>query len=215
MSSQTYDELKACFEKSEQAFRNRFANDIRLMKSVIATIAKSQNNNGWPLAMLGALQPQLASALEHWSAGGYEDIRCAQESGDVKIGTHAHNMEIHFSLLPLWHGEAIHVSKDPEWFSRLECGTLELKSFMGCCAPGHTFAYVSAPAAILKFSSLKTARLVGALTTENLEGEVLLPKGAMFRVVSVHKASNTICFAECARANPSFLQTCTKTHAVR
>jgi len=215
MSSLTYAEIKACFEMSEDAFRKRFAGDKCLMESVIATIANSPNDNGWPLAMLGALKPQFASALKHWSAGGYEEIRHAQESDNVMVGTSAHNMETHFPLLPHWRGEATHVSNDSGWFSRLECGTLELRSFMGCCAPGYTFAYVSEPTAVLKFSSLQTARLIGALTTENLEHEVLLPKGATFRVVSVHKEIKTICLSECSLPNPSFHRTCAKSRAGR
>lgn len=166
------------------------------MKKVITTIAKAKNDNGWPLGMLGALQPQLAKALEYWSAGGYESIRREQESDAVSPGNHASHLEAYFSLLPLWKGEAQHFSKDRGWFNRLACGTLELKSYMGCCSPGHSFAYADPPSAVLKFTKLKTARLVGALTTENLEGEILLPKRAIFHVVSVDKSSKTICLEE-------------------
>lgn len=215
MSSLTYAEIKACFKDSEADFRKRFTSDKGLMESVISIIANSPNDNGWPLAMLGTLQPKLANALKDWSAGGYEEIRHAQESDNVIVGTTAHDMETHFSLLPLWYGEATHVSKDPRWFNRLECGTLELTSFMSCCAPGYTFAYVSKPATVLKFLSLKTARLVGALTTENLEHEVLIPKGTTFRVVSAHKATNTICLSECSLPTPLFHRTHTKSRPDR
>lgn len=192
----SYDQLKSRFIQSERTFRNAFTKDEYLMKSVIAIIANTKNDNGWPLAMLDSLQPQLAEALRHWSAGGYEDIRRAQETDTVRFGTHANNLETHFSLLPPWHGDAQHFSKDPGWFDKVACGTLELKSFMGCCSPGHIFAYATRPAAVLRFTALKTARLVGALTTENMEGEVLLPKGAIFRVVSEDKFTNIISLEE-------------------
>lgn len=196
MSSLTYSELKNFYINSENEFSKRFASENCLMKSVIETIATSPNDNGWPLAMLTALQPSFANALRYWSAQGYKEIRYAQESESVVVGSPAYHMEANFSLLPLWNAQATHVSKDPNWFSRLQCGTFELRSFMGCCAPGYTFAYASSPVATLKFSSLKTARLVGALSAENLEGEVLLPKGAVFRVTSMDRATKTIYLTE-------------------
>lgn len=192
----TYEQLKACFTQSSKEFHRAFTKNENLMKSAIATIANAKNDNGWPLAMLNALQPQLAKALGHWSAGGYDDIRREQEAGTVISGTHASHLETYFSLLPRWNGEAQHFSKDHGWFNQLACGTLKLKSFMACCSPGHSFAYANPPAVILKFTLLKSARLVGALTTENLEGEVLLPKEAIFRVISVDKVSQAVCLKE-------------------
>ncbi len=191
-----YAQLKACFMQSQEEFHKTFTKNESLMKLVIATIAKAKNDNGWPLEMLAALQPKLAKALESWSAGGYEDIRRVQEDNAGGAGIHACYLETYFSLLPEWKGEAQHFSKDRGWYKRLACGTLELKSYMGCCSPGHSFAYADPPSAVLKFIKLKTARLVGALTTENLEGEILLPKGAIFRVVSVDKSSKTIYLEE-------------------
>lgn len=196
LKTATYTQLKACFTKSPEEFHKAFTNNESLMKSAIATIANAKNDNGWPLGMLDVFQPQLASALTYWSAGGYEDIRHAQENNAVGIGTHACHLETYFSLLPRWGGVAQHISNDYGWFNRLACGTLKLKSFMSCSSPGHSIATVDKPEAVLKFTMLKTARLVGALTTEVLEGEILLPKGAIFRVVSVDKSSKTICLEE-------------------
>lgn len=193
----SYEELKTRFQRSKEAFKSEFTSNRRLIKSVIRTIAKSPNDGDFPLGMLEVLEPQLARALASWTSGGYEDIRRAQETDMVKAGTLAHHLETLFPLLPLWHGEANHYSKDASWFNQLEGERLELKSFMGCCAPGYTFAYAIRPAAILKFTSLRTARLVGALTKENCEGEVLLPKGAVFRVVSLSEKRKTICLEEC------------------
>lgn len=199
MLTPNYAELKARFVRSEVEFCEEFTKDTRLVKSVIATIANAKNDGLWPLAMLSAFQPQLSDALLHWTAGEYEDIRKEQESRIVKVGSPAHHMEQHFSLLPLWHSDAYHFSKDPAWFKQLECGTLELKSFMGCSSPGHVFAYALPYAVVLKFSSLSTARLVGALTADHLEGEILLPRGSIFRVVKLHKRSKTIYLEEYAQ----------------
>lgn len=193
----TYKKLKKCFEKSERVFRERFTKDANIMRLVIETIAKEKNDNGWPLGMLNVLVPELAEALKSWTAGGYEGIRREQEISRIKPGSNAHRLETYFPLLPKWDNEAYHFSKDNTWFCRFkQVPRLELKSFMGCCSPGHSFAYVSNPAVVLKFSALKTARLVGALTTENCEGEVLLPRGATFRVASIEQFSNTIFLEE-------------------
>lgn len=166
------------------------------MKSVIATIARANNDHPWPLAMLRALQPKLADALTHWSAGGFEDIRIAQESDTVALDSHAGYLERYFSLLPKWHKNVQHVSKDPEWLSRVAGGTLVLKSFMSCSASGYNIASISPPCTILKFTNLTSARLVGALSTEILEGEVLLPREAVFSVVSKNYSSKIIVLAE-------------------
>jgi hypothetical protein len=200
MSSPTYDELKKLFKESEQNFLRRFGGNRDVVKLVVSIIAMSPNDNGWPLAMVRVLEPKLANALGHWTAGGYEDIRRSQEQSTVAPDSHAYNLEQYFSLLPLWPGDAQHVSKDRKWFERLECGEFEAKSFMGCCSPTHTFAYVSVPAVTLKFSLLKTARFVGALTTENFEGEILIPKGARFEVTALDKSKRIIYLEE--RAQP-------------
>ncbi len=196
MTTPNYAKLKATFTRSEDEFYEKFTKDILIARSVIATIANAKNDGLWPLAMLRAFQPQLSNALLHWTAGESENIRKEQESRMVKVGSHAHHMEQYFSLLPVWHNEAFHFSKDPAWFKKLECGSLELKSFMGCSSPGHTFSYTLPHAVVLRFSSLKTARLVGALTTDHLEGEILLPRRATYRVVNIHKRSKTIYLEE-------------------
>lgn len=193
----TYAQLKREFKESAETFRQTYQNEPEL-SAAIAVLARHKNDDGWPLGMLAALKPELARALEHWSAGDYEDIRHAQEHDAVEPGSDAHNLEANFDLLPLWRGRAIHVSKDPLWFHRLRGGRLVLKSFMGCCAPGHTFAYVSNPAATLLFSRLITARLVGALTTETLEREILLPPAATFRVHAIDAVAKTIKLTEIA-----------------
>lgn len=197
MAVLTYKALKARYILSESLFRDELAADTDRMKDVIATLAKAPIDCLWPLAMLITLHPEFGHALDYWSSGGYEEIRQAQEADMVETGTHANHMETNFSLLPQWRGKARHFSKDSSWFKRLECGTLELQSFMSCCSPGHSYAYVVPPAAVLEFSSLRSARLIGALSLEHSEGEVLLPKGAAFRVVSVRERSKTICLEEC------------------
>lgn len=191
-----YKELKGIYERSQDEFRAEFSGSKDLVRAVVTVLAHAKNDNGWPLAMLAVLRPKFAKALADWTANGYEEIRQQQESDTVRLGTHAKHLERHFSLLPKWHGEAVHISKDEEWFQRVRYGILELKSFMGCSTPGNTFAYVRYPAATLKFNSLKTARLVGALTKEICEGEVLLPKGSIFQVTSVDKQSRLIFLEE-------------------
>jgi hypothetical protein len=193
-----YTQLKREYQKSQELFRQSYQNEPEL-SAAIAVLARHKNDDGWPLGMLTALKPELARALEHWSAEGYEDIRHAQENEAVVLGSDAHNLQANFHLLPLWRGRAIHVSKDPLWFHRLRDERLTLKSFMSCCAPGHTFAYVSNPAATLVFTRVITGRLVGALTTENLEREILLPRGALFRVRALDLSTRTIKLTEIAR----------------
>jgi hypothetical protein len=166
------------------------------MKAVISKIAKANNDNGWPLGMLEALHPKLGKALCFWSAGGYEEIRQAQESGAVKPISYAAHMEAYFPLLPRWRNTARHFSKDPKWLDLATGELLELKSFMSCCSPGFIYAYANPPRATLNFAKLKSARLLGALSKENLEGEVLLPRGAVFRVVSVNIVSRIVLLEE-------------------
>jgi hypothetical protein len=192
----TYETLKECFRESEESFRDQFSKNKRILESTICTLANAKNDGSWPLAMLRMIQPGLALALEHWTAGGFEAIRREQEADLINAGTHAHNMETYFSLLPLWHDTVRHYSKDPLWFRRLESGTIKLNSFMGCSASGSEFAYALPPTVVLEISELKTARLVGALTLDHLEGEVLLPKGAVLKVIKLDKRSKTIYLKE-------------------
>ncbi len=179
----TYRALKREFQQDKRAFTSKYSDDSALL-AAIRVLAGGRNDNGWPLGMLSVLAPDLAMALDQWTAGGYEEIRNAQEEGRVKAGSPADQLIKNFSKLPLWGGRATHVSKSPELFDRIRNeGKITLSSFMGCCAPPHTFAYVSKPSATLRFTKLSSARLVGALTHENLEREVLLPPGASFDLV--------------------------------
>lgn len=188
----TYQNLKAQFDFDQESFRVKYTETEEARKRVISVLAHAGNDNGWPLAMLAVLEPRLSRGLAAWTAGGYEDIRKAQESGSAVDGSSADCLNQTISLLPYWSGSATHVSKDARWFDRVSNGLLELKSMMGCCAPGFTFAYVSCPRAILSFTQLKSARLIGALTTENCEREVVLLPGTRLRVVSVERSMNKI-----------------------
>jgi hypothetical protein len=105
-------------------------------------------------------------------------------------------LEQHLKYLPRWRGIARHYSKSARWFEVLAKGHLQLESFMGCCKPSYTFAYALDYAAVLIFTELRSARLVGALTLENCEGEVILPRGATFKVISADRASREVVLAE-------------------
>lgn len=179
----TYKALKREFQQNESAFARKYS-DHAARADAIRLIARAKNDNCWPLGMLRVLAPELAFALKHWTASGYETIRNAQEGGRVVAGSPADKLLKNFPELPLWRGRATHVSKSPELFDRIRNDRkLTLGTFMGCCAPSHTFAYVSRPSAMLRFTKLRSARLVGALSEENLEREVLLPPGANFALV--------------------------------
>lgn len=196
MRKLTYNALKREFQNSKISFKHSYGCDDSIGKAVISVLAHAKYDNGWPLEMLHELSPNLADALKDWSANGYEKIRTAQEADNTASLNHAIFLESEFFLLPIWHGTVRHYSKDLSWYNRLKAGQLQLQSFMGCCSNGHTFAYALNYAVILEFTNLKSARLVGALTTENCEGEVLLPKGSIFRVVSVDHNSSTIYLEE-------------------
>lgn len=194
----SYQTLKREYQKDKVAFTLNYSlGNARLQ--AIRVLAHTKHDNGWPLGMLHVLAPELAPALEEWTAGGYEAIRLAQDEDRVRPGSPADMLLKHFPDLPLWRGTATHVSKSADLFDRIrnERG-LTLTSFMGCCAPLHTFAHVSNPKATLRFTKLRTARLVGGLSTEGLEREVLLPAGARFiltkwnmagRVLTLHETS--------------------------
>ena len=163
---------------------------------VIKTLALAESDGGWPLAMLDAIEPRLSRGLMGWTAKDYGAIRRAQEMGDLAACPLASELAQTVSLLPRWEGDATFFSKNATWIERLATGFLELRSFMGCCAPGYTFAYVSCPRATLQFANLKSARLIGGLTRENLEREVLLLPGTRFHVVDIDKLTNTVHLAE-------------------
>ena len=187
----TYKRLKKLFRRDKAEFVSLIEEVGR--EEMIAVLASAEFDGEWPLGLLKAFDPQLARGLTCWTAGGYEEIRKAQETGKIKAGTAAFDLAESFHRLPIWHGPITHASKDKSWFTRLPAGeTLVLKSFMGCCAKGHSFGYATTPAATLSFTKLKSARLVGALSKENMEREVLLPDGARFSVVSVDLSSRFI-----------------------
>jgi hypothetical protein len=192
----TYQALKSQFMSDRDLFRARARVDNSTFLATISTLAHAENDNGWPLAMLEAIEPRLSRGLHAWTAKDFGAIRKAQEQGALHVGTIAQDLADTIELLPKWNDSATHVSKDSTWFERLSAGYLELRSFMGCCAPGYNFAYVSHPRARLAFTGLKSARLIGALTRENLEREVVLLPGSRFRVSTVDMRTATIHLVE-------------------
>lgn len=177
-----YAKAKSLYTRSKAEFRKTYAAP-QAKATLIALMAHQEYDNGWPLALLRELEPTFADALERWSGSSYEEIRRRIERGEAALDVYAKAMVDKFDLLPLWSGPVTHVSKDSGWLTRLQKGNFRLPSFMSCCAEGYTHAYVHEPSAVLRFTALRTARLLGALTTESLEKEVLLPPGALFRVV--------------------------------
>lgn len=179
-----------------EQFASRHSSD-ESRREVIRVLAFAQNDNGWPLGILQAIAPDLAHALTQWTGKYCGDIRREQESGSVVPGSAADILQRNFADLPLWEDQATHVSKSSAHFDQHQLGDeLRLRSFMGCCAPGFTFAYVAQPRSTLKFAELKSARLIGALTTENFEREVVLPPGAKFQVIARDIVSRTITLRE-------------------
>jgi hypothetical protein len=178
-----YELLKREFQKDDKAFAQNYSREASRHQA-IATLARAKNDNGWPLGMLKVLVPELASALENWTAGGYELIRRAQEAGHVASGSAADLLQKHFAALPRYRGRAVHLSTSLDFFDQLRnTRELTLHSFMSCSAPPYKTAIHGLDVSTLRFTKLLTARLVGALSTENLEREVLLPPGARFAVV--------------------------------
>jgi hypothetical protein len=183
-----YELLKREFRASAEAFAKKYSSrSLRLQ--VIATLARAKNDGGWPLEILEVLMPELARGLRSWTGRGYQSIRGAQELGYFAPGSATDLLQRNLSELPLWRGKAAHLSKSLGFFDRVRNDrTLALRSFMSCSAPPYTTAYVDGPDVItLRFTKLLTARLVGALSTENLEREVLLPAGSRFSVVRADK----------------------------
>jgi hypothetical protein len=178
-----YELLKREFQRDAMAFARTYSGeDLRLQ--AIATLARAKNDNGWPLGILEVLLPELAGALADWTAGGYESIRRAQEAGRVATGSAADLLQKNFAALPRWRGTAVHLSKSLDFFDQLRNEReLTLRSFMCCSAPPYKTVIDGPDVVTLRFTKLLTARLVGALSTENLEREVLLPTGARFAVV--------------------------------
>ena len=89
-----------------------------------------------------------------------------------------------------------HVSKDDAWFSIFAAGSYQLRSFLSCCGSDGSFAYVSHPAVTLVIDRPKTARLLGALTTENFEQEVIFSNNTIFRSKRVDISNRTIHLVE-------------------
>lgn len=189
-----YQELKSLFQASRTAFAKLAQSNDRAQKTVIKVLAESENDNGWPLAMLHAIKPDLAEALRQWSAGMYEDVRLAQErslSNEV-----ADVMEAELHNLPRYRDCVTHVSKDSAWFERFQGGRLELRSFLSTSGIGGSFAYAAKPAVTLRIERPRRARLIGALTTENFEREVLFPKGTCLRLVRMDRVRKVIDLVE-------------------
>lgn len=190
----TYAKLKSEFrEMGEEQFSRPYQASRSLRLRAIKALADHKNDNGWPLGILKALNEELSEALADWSAGGYEDVRKDQEANNVLPGSTADKLERNFDDLPLWKEHATHYSKVSTLYERLKNGGgFELRAFMSCCAPGYTPAEVAHPRSTLLFTKLKSARLVGALSTTSLEHEVMLPAGSRFEVVSVDEITRLI-----------------------
>ena len=184
MSILTYDRLKSQFDESKSDFSARYCGTA-LENEAITILARAKYDTAWPLAMLSLIRPQLAEALSFWTARGSTAVRNAQMNGNYDVCPQALSLEREISHLPLWKSSAIHYTKSRALLDKLKLHSIhKLESFMSCCPPGSSFAYVHDPVAVLVFTKLKSARLIGALTEEPHEREVLLPRGASFIVVN-------------------------------
>lgn len=190
LETPSYAMLKTKFRDSTADFAEYVKGSVSWQKKIINSLALAENDNGWPLGMLAIIRPRLAGALTSWSAGGYDEIRRAQEAGSPHVHAAAINDEFHF--LPKWSDRVTHVSKDDAWFSVFADGSYQLRSFLSCCGSDGSFAYVSHPAVTLVIDHPKTARLLGALTTENFEQEVIFPNNTSFRLKRMDIASRRI-----------------------
>ncbi len=191
-----YEDLKLAYKNSKNEFSITYGTDVETIKLMIEVLAKADYDNGWPLDMLEAIIPQFANALRFWTAGGFEDYRNAQKGICRKATDIVTNFENHFHLLPLWQDKVRHYSKDKSWLHKCLGEKLTLDSQMSCCKRGYKYAYALDYSAVLVFNKLKTARLVGSLSTENCEGEVLLPKGSTFEVISINYENKIILINE-------------------
>ena len=181
----------------EEDFGQRYSSPKSLRDKVILLLADRENHGDVPLGLLRGINPELSDALRAWSAGDYEKIRKAQESNSVVAGSMADKLQRNFEDLPLWKKEATHYSKVSFLYKLLkDGGEFTLKASMSCSAPGFRPAEVSVANSTLVFKNLRTARLVGALTTTMLEHEVMLPAGATFTVVDVDHAKRLITLEE-------------------
>lgn len=186
----TYELLMSEYDHlGEEEFGRRYSSPKSLREKMILLLADRKNHGEVPLDLLRGINPELSDALRAWSAGEYEKIRKTQESNSVVAGSMADKLQRNFKDLPLWQKVATHYSKVSVLYKLLKNGgEFTLKASMSCSAPGFRPAEVSVANSTLVFRKLKTARLVGALTTTMLEHEVMLPANAKFLVVDVTHA---------------------------
>lgn len=184
----TYAALKGLAEAAKQPedFRRKFEELYGAAREekrrAVRVLAKARCDGEWPWHMVGFFYPAFAEAIKQWSMGGWEDIRLAQCGRGTKLSSEMEVLARHFRLLPRWKRTAYHFSNDRQWFSRLKDGGLTLDSFMSCTTDQSGKYINTTPESVLVFSGLSSARLLGSISREPWEKEVLLPVGAIFTV---------------------------------
>ena len=196
MTQYVYEQIKEVFHRSEHEFKEMYGKDLEIEKSVIETLANTEYDSVWPLNMLESIRPEFAQTLKLWTAHGFDDFRKTQNGSSRKLINEVKIFENNLHLLPRWNQEVHHFSKSNCWYELKPNTTYKLDSQMSCCKKGYTHAYALDYAVVLIFKKLESGRLIGSLSTENCEGEVLLPKGTKYKVTSIQKKRREITLEE-------------------
>ena len=194
----TYEKIKSAYDFwGHEGFRRLYPYLFGSKKKIIRLLADRENDGEYPLAILREINEDLSEALTAWTSGHYEKIRCSQESGDVGSGSLAYKLQSNLNDLPSWKKRATHYSNESLLYDQLyDRREFTLLSCMSCSAPGFKPAEVSMPMSTLVFRELKSARLVGALSTTNCEHEVILPANSNFKVIRVDRSNREIFLEE-------------------
>lgn len=140
----------------------------------------------WCMYALSHIRPPLHEFIRYWTAGGYEDVRKFQETGEgsERVSSLVSEFMRSIHILPRTRKPFSHYSKDASWPERMSVGEVfSPNSFMSCAIEGSDFVY--ADTLRLQFSPSSQPYYLGSLTAECCEREVLIPPGSSFEVFKV------------------------------
>ena len=190
MHDLAYSELRRICDEGDpelDALVKKYDSDEELRKKIVGALAslnkKREISEGEaPLLILSKIDASFGDAIRCWTSGNFAEMRKAQEEGQGEFLDRVRCLESRLRYLPLWIEDIQHTSSDESsWRMLLSNGKLELKSFLSCSRLGYKTSY--GVKITLVFRKARGARLIGSLSAELGEGEVLLPRGAQFEVV--------------------------------
>lgn len=205
--SVTYEQIRAyCDEPDKiQEFTDQYDRC-----DLIRVLAEAESEDNWPLGYLKEINPELACALEAWTADQSLEMSYIQQHGSLSskllksrvkyseedLVSHVNNLERHFCELPLFPGCFTRDDDDDELDLLKEGCEYEAPCFKAGFTLGGDSSSRKDSKFLLHFEKSRSARLVGALSLLPIEREVLIPKGARYlvtRVINTGKQEITLC----------------------